>query len=885
MRRMMQLLTMLLLLLSMLVTTGPLNASTSPEKKVYVTRHINPHPPTIDGKPGDVVWKKVPWEGGFIQREPNEGEKPSQDTAFKILFDEKNIYVLIRAFDTEPERIVRRMTRRDNFDGDWVGIEIDSYHDHRTSFGFAVNAAGVKGDIATTEDGNNEDSSWDPIWYVKTHKDEKGWFAEMRIPLTQLRYAAGENMTWGLQVVRNLFRKEERSYWQHIPKDASGWVNGFGELRGLTGIKSRRRIEIVPYSVGSAQTFEAEEGNPFSTGKLNKLTGGIDGKIGITSDLTLDFTINPDFGQVEADPSEVNLTAFETFFEEKRPFFIEGRNILNFRIMGGDGTFSRDNLFYSRRIGRRPHRSPDLEDDEYIDMPENTSILGAVKITGKTRNGWSIGLLDGLTAPESAQVDFLGQRREEAVEPLTNYMVMRVQKDFNKGNTILGSMFTATNRHIKDPDLDFLHRAAYTGGLDFSHAWKNKTYQISLKTVFSHVRGSKEAIQETQESPVHYYQRPDTTHVSVDPDRTSLSGHGGTLDFSKIGNGHINFSGGVTWRSPGLELNDAGYLYNADTIMQWSWVGYRVWNPFFIFRRISFNFNQWKGWDFSGENVFEGGNINGYGQFKNYWGLNFGINRQGASLSRGSLRGGPALKWPGGWSTWLWLHTDQRKPLHFGIGHSRYTADLNANSSRSYDLDATFQPTSSLSISLSPGYSVRDNILQYIDTLELDNGDTRYLMGSIHQETLSLTVRLNYSITPELSIQFYGQPFISAGKYTEFKHITDARANNIDQRFNQYTDAVIDYNQQDEMYNVDANLDGTTDFSFENPNFNFLQFRSNLVVRWEYNPGSTVYLVWSQGRTDSYTGGEFDFRGDMQQLFRLKPHNVFLIKFTYRFKM
>jgi hypothetical protein len=881
---MMLLLTIMLFMLSMLAN-GWLLAAPAAEKKVYMTRHINPHPPAIDGKPGDVVWKKVPWEGNFIQRQPNEGDKPSQDTAFKVLFDEKNIYVLIRATDTEPEKIVRRMARRDNLDGDWVGIEFDSYHDHRTSFSFMVNAAGVKGDQAITEDGGNSDENWDPIWYVKTAADEEGWYAEMRIPFSQLRFASKDKMTWGLQVMRNLFRKEERSFWQFIPKDASGWVSRYGELQGLDSIKSRRRMEIVPYSVGKAQRFAAEEGNPFSTGKLNQFTGGIDGKIGITSDLTLDFTINPDFGQVEADPSEVNLTAFETYFHEKRPFFIEGRNILNFDIMGGDGTFSQDNLFYSRRIGRRPHRWPDLEDDEYMDMPENTSILGAVKITGKTRGGWSIGILDGLTAPETARLDFLGQRREEAVEPLTNYMVMRVQKDFRQGDTLLGGMFTATNRHINDASLNFLHKAAYTGGLDFSHSWKNKTYIFSVKTLFSHVRGSKEAILETQESPVHYFQRPDATHLSVDPERTSLSGHGGTVSFAKIGKGHLRYSGGVTWRSPGLELNDTGYLYTADVIMQWSWIGYRVWDSFFIFKRFNLNFNQWKGWDFAGDNIFAGGNINGYGQFKNYWGFNFGINRQGGSLSRSALRGGPAIKQPGGWNHWMSLHTDRRRPLNFSISNSEYRGDYNASNRKHYRVNANYRVGSALSVSLSPGYSTRDTVLQYVDTLELPDGKTRYLFGSLNQETMSLTVRVNYSITPELSIQFYGQPYISAGKYSNFKHISDPRAEMFRNRFHRYDGDTIAYSSPDELYSVDENLDGTADYSFENPDFNFLQFRSNLVLRWEYSPGSTVYLVWSQGRTDSYNDGEFNFRNDFRNLFRIKPHNVFLIKFTYRFKM
>jgi uncharacterized protein DUF5916 len=656
-------------------------------------------------------------------------------------------------------------------------------------------------------------------------------------------------------------------------------------LQGLTSIKPKRNYAITPYTVGKAEGYEMEEGNPFATGKSKKLTGGIDGKISLTSDLTLDFTINPDFGQVEADPSEVNLSAFETFFQEKRPFFIEGRNILNFQIMGGDGTFSSDNLFYSRRIGRRPHHSPDTVDDEYANVPVNTSILGAVKITGKTKKGLSIGILDSLTSRESADIDFLGQRRNEAVEPMTNYFVMRLQQDYNGGNTVLGGMLTTTHRNLKDDSLNFLHKSAYTGGLDFYHSWKNKTYFFSLNTVFSHVRGNKDAIMETQESPVHYFQRPDATHLNLDPNRTSLTGHGGKLGFGKTGKGHFRFSGGVTWRSPGLELNDVGYLYTSDVIMQWSWVGYRVWKPFWIFRRINLNFNQWKGWDFSGLKMFGGGNINWHGQLKNCWGIGGGINLQESAVSTSRLRGGPGLKWPGGKGFWANINSDNRKPIRFNVG-TFYMKRGDASESSEVWSGVTYRPASAISISLSPFMSWNKNALQYVDTIETDTiKDPRYIMASINQKTMGVSIRLNYSITPELSVQFYGQPFISAGKYNDFKYITDPRADAFSNRYNGYNNQQIQYDGENELYSVDEMGDGNVDYSFDNPNFSFLQFRSNLVVRWEYFPGSTVFLVWSQGRTREDQSGDFRFGRDMRDLFRVQPHNVFLVKFTYRFDL
>jgi len=873
-----------LLLLFIILLSFQFSNADSPVKKVYVTSNINPRPPVIDGKLDDPVWDKVAWAGDFIQRSPDEGKEPSQATMFKILYCERNVYIAIKAFDNEPEKIERRMARRDNLEGDYVEVHLDSYFDHRTAFGFMVNAAGVKGDVVISNDGDSWDDTWDPIWYVKTYTDEQGWAAEMRIPLSQLRYGKKLDQIWGLQVIRWLHRKQETSNWQLIPQKASGWVSRFGELQGIKGLKAQRQIELTPYTVGKTQRFEREEGNPFATGSLSNLYGGVDGKIGLTSDLTMDFTINPDFGQVEADPSVVNLTAFETYYSEKRPFFIEGRNILSFQIMGGDGSFSRDNLFYSRRIGRSPQYEPDTEDEEYLDMPENTTIFGAFKITGKTKKGISIGIIDSITAKESAQLSYLGERRELVVEPMTNYFGLRLQKDYNEGNTILGGMVTATNRSIKDEELNFLHDAAYTGGFDFTHRWNKKKYYFSLNTVFSLVRGSKEAILNTQESPARYFQRPDTDHVRVDPDRTSLSGHGGTLNFGKGGSSGFRFSTGVTWRSPGLELNDMGYLRRADAIMQWIWANYRISKPFSIFREISFNFNEWMGWDFGGEKIFKGGNSGMWGEFKNYWNFSLGMNREGEGLSASSLRGGPALRYPGGWNGWLFINSDSRKKLRYFAGTYFFYGDQNDSRVNGFEIGATYRPTEALSLSISPSYEFNLDELQYVDTLDLDSGE-KYIFARIDQKTVSLTFRLNLSLTPDLSIQFYGQPFISAGKYSEFNSITDSRAKEYEDRFHVFKDNEIDYYPDAEEYYVDENLDGVADYTFENPDFNFLQFRMNLVVRWEYIPGSSLYLVWSQGRTDTSSIGDFSFREGMRNLFSIHPHNVFLIKFSYCFQL
>ncbi len=394
-------------------------------KKHYFTQHTNGDEITNDGLASDKAWNLVEWAGGFRQFDPEDGAKPAMDTEFKVLYDDKNLYLLVRAHDKEPHKIDKRLSRRDNFPGDWVEVNIDSYHDKRTAFSFNLSASGVKGDEFVSNDGSDWDSSWDPIWYGKSSIDEYGWIAEMRIPLSQLRFANKPEHVWGLQVLRRNFREQERSSWQYKPQSAPGWVQRFGELRGLKGIKPQKQLEIMPYVVAKAERYPGEKDNPYASGSDESLSFGVDGKVGITSDITLDFTINPDFGQVEADPSQVNLSAFELFFRERRPFFIEGSNIYNFPLTEAiaGGRYNVDNLFYSRRIGRSPSYYPDTEDGEFVDMPQNTTILGALKLTGKNKNGQNWGVMESVTQKEYAKVhDGTDERRVEAV-PLTNYLV------------------------------------------------------------------------------------------------------------------------------------------------------------------------------------------------------------------------------------------------------------------------------------------------------------------------------------------------------------------------------------------------------------------------------------------------------------------------------
>jgi hypothetical protein len=462
------------------------------ETRIYNTRRAVT-PPRIDGRIDDRIWESVEWSGDFLEHSPDEGEAPTGQTAFKVLYDDQNIYMAFRARDPEPDKIADILARRDNFPGDWVEVNIDSYFDHRTAFSFTASVSGTQGDEFISEDGNSWDGNWDPVWRSQARKDGAGWTAEISIPLSQLRYNGREEQTWGLQVQRRIYRNEERSLWQPIPRDEDGWVSKFGELRGIRNLQAQRQIELLPYAVTQADLYVEESGNPFADGSDGKISGGLDGKIGITSDMTMNFTINPDFGQVEADPSEVNLSAFETIFQEKRPFFIEGNNLFDFRIAPSVayGTHTQDRLFYSRRIGRQPHYRADWYQPGHVDQPGKTSILGAFKVTGKTAGGLSIGILESVTSREEATIDDGDGQRKMEVEPLTNYFAGRLQKDFRRGDTRIGGMLTAVNRDMDSPELiDRLHSGAYAGGVDFFHYLADRRYYLSVKLVGSLVKGS-----------------------------------------------------------------------------------------------------------------------------------------------------------------------------------------------------------------------------------------------------------------------------------------------------------------------------------------------------------------------------------------------------------
>ena len=864
------------------------------EKRQYFTQELKGVEITLDGIPNETAWEMVSWQGEFTQWQPDDGGSPTQLTNFKVMYDQKYIYFGFRCYDTEPDKIERRMGRRDDFPGDWVEVNIDSYHDLRTAFSFTLSVSGVRNDELVSGDGSNWDESFNPIWQAKTSVDEEGWTAEMKIPFSQLRYDPNnEDHVWGLQVMRRLFRKQERSTWQYIPRSGAGWVSRFGELHGLKNVPPQRQIEIQPYVLGQAETFEKEDGNPFADGDDQSLSGGLDAKVAITSDLILDLTINPDFGQVEADPSAVRLDGFQNFFQERRPFFIESRNIFDYQLTGSDagGDYDQDILFYSRRIGGSPHGSPEVDNNknEYADVPANTSILGAAKFSGKTKNGWSIGLLESVTQEEKAVIDIGGERSEELVEPWANYFVGRVQKDIEEGQTVIGGIFTAVNRG--EGLEDALHKRAYSGGVDFQHFWNNRAYNILARGIFSRVEGSPEAIENTQNSIVHLFQRPDADYVEVDPTRTSLTGHGGTLALSKYGGkagpkGQIfKFQSGVTWRSPELELNDIGFMQAADEINHFTWAGLHFQKPFSIFNALRLNYNHWSRWDFGGRHNNLAFNVNAQANFKNLWSGGTGFHWNPMEISNTDLRGAGSLRKLAGFGQFFWFQTNSSKKVRFNYNQFIGGAFSGRSRFRDFSVGVNVQPINALNFSLRGSYGTGFRLQdQWVDNVDF-NGETRSIVGEIRQRTFRLTARLNYNITPDLTIQYYGQPFIFRPRFKNFAYVEDALNKDFDERFTRYTNEQISYNEADEIYEVDENGDGEIDYDFGLPDFNFVQFRSNLVLRWEYVPGSTVFLVWSQNNSPDAFGdlGTPIMESLYNNVFSEQAHNIFLVKFTYRF--
>jgi hypothetical protein len=844
------------------------------KQPVYTTSRIVGLKPVIDGKLDDNCWKNGTWAGDYTQFIPSEGSKPTYPTELNIQYDDKNLYVAFRAFDGEPDKILRRAGGHDEFSGDMVGVTFDSYRDYRTGFEFTISAWGQKVDLVLFNP-MNWDLNWTAVWKGKTGLEDSAWVAELEIPLSQLRYSGEEEQVWGMHTWRWIDRLQEESNWEKQSKTGPGMLYNFGELKGINGLKKSRRLEIMPFALGDLETMEIEDGNPYTENGRNWGGNiGLDAKIGISSNFTVDLTVNPDFGQVESDPSVMNLTAFETFYEEKRPFFLEGLTIFDYK-------FDNQSLFYSRRIGHSPSLTINPNDNLFVDSPDNTTILSAVKLSGTTSKGLSVGLIQSVTANEFADLsDKDGNTSRAKVEPLSNYTVARIQKGYNAGNTVFGGMLTSTNRLIEDKSLEFLSSNAFTGGLDLLHHFNDKEFFVDTRLIGSYIDGSTEAITSLQESSARYYQRPGADYLDYDTTRTNLSGFGGKFRIGKGSKGFWRYSTGATWLTPGLELNDLGYMNTADKINQENEVSFFVNQPVSIFRTYNIGLEQFNSWNFNGTYLGSGGHLSFTSEFKNQWSFEANMILHSEAFDTKILRGGYDLLMPYRIMSFGSIGTDRSKKITAGVKYSYGFSGNNSASNYQIEPGFTIRPLNSLKFGLSTFYEANYDALQYVTTVDYSS-EKRYILGTIDQTTFGVTFRVDLNITPEFSIQYYGSPFISLGNYSDFKRVTDADSENYNDRFEIFNSPVL----SDGKYLLDENNDLIPDYSIDNPDFNFHQLRSNLVAKWEYRLGSFIYLVWSSERTGKTGSSDASVSDSYKELRSIFPANIFLIKLNYWFTL
>ncbi|HEX8410156.1 MAG TPA: DUF5916 domain-containing protein [Thermoanaerobaculia bacterium] len=808
--------------------------------------------PVVDADLSDAAWANAPEMTGFTQRDPNEGQPATQQTRIKAAYTEEAIY--FAAVMEDDGKATPLLARRDSDlnNGDYIRISIDSQQDRLNGAAFVVNASNVQMDMILYND-IYDDISWDAVWDSAAKITDRGWVAEVRIPYSQLRFQDKPVHTWGLNVSRWNARTRESSRLVHSPKTESGFVSRFGDLEGIEGVKPRRAFEVMPYAVARTD-LRSRADNPFLSATTHNMDAGLDVKYGITSTLTLTGTINPDFGQVEVDPAVLNLSQFETSLTEKRPFFTEGASVFRF----GNGpansrwgfNMSFPTFFYSRRIGRTPQG---FIDADHVDMPGETTILGAAKVTGKVGKGWTIGIFDALTDKEEGWYRLGSEVGQQTVEPMTNYLVARATKEYGKDSRA-GFMFTSVNRRLSDNLDPVLRESSYFGGVDGYTLLKDKAWIIEWLTGASLVQGSEDAIARTQRSGARYYQRPDADHVEYDPTRTSLTGWMGRVTVAKQqGKWRPNLQ--VQALSPGLELNDLGFLTRTDAVSTHAVLHYLNTDATKWTREISGWVGKYQNWNFDRDLTANGVASNLYVQLKNYWSVYMWAGANADRINDQATRGGPAMVRPGSSHLGGGFGSDSRKKVSVSIEGERSRDGFGGWSDFIWT-SLTYRPTPAIRIAVTPMFSRVDEMAQYVTTIpdptyEPTYGN-RYVFAKLNQRTLDLGIRTEWTMNARLSAQLYLQPFIASGHYSEFKTLTRAR--------------------DDEFAPTAAVGD---------PDFNFRSVRGSAVVRWEFRPGSAMYVVWSENRSDVAPVGDFRPRRDFSALPDAPSQDVFLLKFSY----
>ncbi|NUO64963.1 MAG: carbohydrate binding family 9 domain-containing protein [Gemmatimonadaceae bacterium] len=851
----------------------------------------------LDGALDEPAWSEARPAAGFTQQDPHEGQPATERTEVRFLYDADALYIGARMYDTLGGRGVRtELARRDQQqDGDWLRFVLDTYHDHLGRTIIQVDPSGVKFDAGQASP--FADPAWDPVWEVATRIDSLGWTAELRIPFSQLRFSRAREQTWGMQIWRYEQRLNETSMWSFWKKDETGGPSRFGHLEGMRLTRAAQKVELLPYVVGSARrALPADPANPYTRLTTTDSRVGGDVKALLGSNLTLDATFNPDFGQVEADPATVNLTAYETFFQEKRPFFVAGSGLFDF---GGLSCFICDNissldLFYSRRIGRAPQFDAyDAGGVAWADPPINSTILGAAKVTGRTAGGYSLGVIEALTRREVAPLtDTLGRQLRQEVEPLANYFVSRVKRDMRGGNVTVGGMVTSVERRITSaPVADQLTTSARSGGLDWNVAWDKRTYSLQGSLAASRVGGDELAIARLQNASSRYYGRPDRRPARLglfgrdvlDSSRTSLSGAGGYLRLAKE-------SGAWLWevesstRTPGFEVNDIAFMRRADFI----WLNanlVRLWtNPVGIFRNAFVAVGPQREQNFGGDVIDAELHAFAQGQFLNYWNWVVFEQLKPSLLDDAATRGGAVVRVPSSSFAQANLSTDSRMRVVFGVG-GQLASTAEGGYSRGANLSVTLKPASSVRLTVGPSFSSDFVPAQFVTTYA-DSGaramyGRRAVFAELRQRTLSMETRAAVTFTPALSVEAYAQPFVATGHYSRFGEYLRPRA--LDRRA--FAPAEISVVETDARgvpldYQLTPAGTGVTHL-FGNPDFNVRSLIGNAVLRWEYRPGSTFFVVWSQTRSAFDRTGRFDFTTERQALFRQHPDNTLLVKMNW----
>ncbi|HEV8264514.1 MAG TPA: DUF5916 domain-containing protein [Gemmatimonadales bacterium] len=851
--------TTLSLCLALAAVTPPAVPADSPATAPTQVRAIRlAQPLLIDGLLNEPLWQSAERVAGFLQRDPKEGEAASESTVVYIAYDDAALYVAARLYDSHPDSIVARLARRDQgTNSDRFTLFVDPYHDKRSGFYFGITAAGTLHDGTLFND-EWDDDSWDGVWEGRVSRDALGWTAELRIPYSQLRFVKQTQYVWGINFRRDIARKNEFDFLVYTPKNASGFVSRFPDLVGIERIEPPRRLEVMPYVTTRAAFTPHSAGDPFNDGSQLTPGMGADVRIGLGSNLTLNATVNPDFGQVEVDPAVVNLSDVETFFNEKRPFFVEGSSTFDFGF-GGQRNFWGFNwpgpsFFYSRRIGRS--LGIGAPPNGYADAPSGTHILGALKLTGKVAGSWNVGGLTAVTARERATlVDSLGARWTQEIEPLAVYGVYRAQKEFHKGRQGLGFLSTVAVRDFDAAALrDVRNGTAVLLGADgWTFLDSSKTWVTTGWVGATRISGSRARMTAVQQNSTHYFQQPDGSR-SVDSAATSLDGVAARFTLAKQrGNTFVNSAFGFI--SPGFDLNDLGFLSRTGIVNMHVGGGHTWTKPGKVFRYAEAGGAVFRSYDWDGNINWSGAFHFGYVQFKNYYWVNWNTAYNPWTVNNRRTRGGPLTLTPPGYQFGIDAGTDRRKTFTVGAGTGTYYRSSRDVEWWSY-ANVQYRPAPNVSVSVGPNFSKGQYPLQYVaafpDSAATETYGTQYVFARLRQTELSAGIRLNWTYSPTLSLQLYAQPLISAGKYDDFKLLARPRSYDFDSTAAPY-----------------------------NPDFNFKSLRGNAVLRWEYLPGSTLFFVWTQSRSDFDPTGDFQFGSSMRQLWRAPAENIFMVKATY----